>query len=189
MKKFITLIVLFCVVMIHASVAAEMQPVQLYDQNVFTLTRTLQTVGIKIWNMNHRLSKEGYPGYEANFGDNPVNQMAFLVGNGNAVLASAIITRFTDSDYPAYPTVQQAFEVAGATLVICGLTLEDVAKLDRELTYYWLSVATFNPRATKCNKVFSSYSVRNHRLIVMEISMEEIRPNVGEFRIFMYARA
>lgn len=187
-KKFIALVVVLCAVMISSSASAELAPVQLYDQNVFTLTQKLQSAGFKIWNMKYRTTKY-YPGYEANFGDNPNNKMAFLVNNDGSVSALGIITRFENFDYPVYPTMQQAFELAGATLFIVGLTLEDVKKIGEEIEAHTLNTFMLNPRATKYDKEFSSYSVRTRRLIIVAISAEEISPNVGELRIFVYARA
>ena len=91
MKKFVVLLVLFCALIFSSISSAQVQPVQLYDQNVFTLTQKLQDSGIKIWKIEYKQTREGYPGYEANFGDNPNNKLALLVNNDGSIAALGII--------------------------------------------------------------------------------------------------
>ena len=77
----------------------------------------------------------------------------------------------------------------GAIWIIVGLTLEDVQKLVMEISSYFSNASRFNPYLTKYNKTVSTYSVRNKRLIVTEVFIKELLPNVGELRIFMRAYA
>ena len=185
MKKFVALVVLSCAVMFSSTVTAEMQPVQIYDQNVSTLIQRLQKNGIKIWNIEYR-NASGYSGYEAHFGDNPNNQLAVLVNNDGAVSALGIVTQCPLEDDSYFKTFQVG-EVWGATLLIVGLTQDDLRKIVDEYFFSVSNAIKQNPYLKRYQKTFSAYSVQTKRLIVSEVFMEEIRPGIGEFRIFMRA--
>lgn len=187
MKKFIAVVVLLCTVMIHASASAELQPVQLYDQSVFTLIQKLQGFGIKIWNIESH-SDSGYFGYTVNFGDNRDNWLVFVVNNNGAVSSLNIITECAILDNP-FSTVRQAGKVMGAICIAVGLTIEDVMRIAEEFELSLSNAIVLNPYMTKYYKVFSSYSVKTKRLIEVGIFMEEFRPSVGECRIFIRALA
>ena len=189
MKKFIALVVLLCAVIFAPTVSAEMQPIQLYDQNASTLTQTLQRFGIKIWNMQYRVL-DGYPAYMAYFGDNPYNRLVFLVDDDDSVVAAVgIVTQFELTDYPNYPTLLQAGNLMGVTWAVVGLSAEDIIKLSKEWEDYFSYAWTFNPQSTEYNKTFTAYSVTAGRLIETEISIKQINTRFGDVRIFIRALA
>ena len=131
MKKFVVLLVLFCALIFSSISSAQVQPVQLYDQNVFTLTQKLQDSGIKIWKIEYKQTREGYPGYEANFGDNPNNKLALLVNNDGSIAALGIITQFETFDHPIYPTLCNKFEKQKLIDVDLYASIIDIAERER----------------------------------------------------------
>jgi len=188
MKKFIVFVMMICIVVISSTASAEIQRTHLYDQKISVLTQKLQSMGIKIWNVEY-LTASGFSGCEARFGDNPNNQLAFIAENADTISAMAIVTQFAAADHPNYPALQQTFELTGATLNIVGLTTEDANKLVQEIKSDFLTAVADKPNITKHHKEFSSYSVQTQRLIVAEIFVEELSHGVGELKICIRACA
>ncbi|MBD3879811.1 MAG: hypothetical protein SR1Q5_09090 [Quinella sp. 1Q5] len=179
MKKFIALVVLLCTVMISFPASAEIKIVPLCEQDVPTLTQKLQEIpGVKIWGI--KKFSGCYIGY---FGNDDKNRLDFLLENDDSIKALFIESKFGNED----PIFEQMWKLAGGTLVIAGVTLEDVANLIQDIGSDMQKALSKDSRLKEYKKSFSVYRAQNNEKIVVNFSAKELTSNFGEFKIIIFA--
>ena len=184
MKKFIALVVVLCTVMITSFTSAEAKDVPLYDGSVSAMTQKLEEIpGIKIWGLEERIVK-GVSGYIGHFGDNEKNQLTFLVNDDNSIKALFVESQFGDDDL----VLEQILKLACGTLVIAGVTLDDVAKLMQDMMSDMEKTLSKNSHLKKYEQSFSAYSAQDKRELVVNFSAREITDDFGEFKFIIFAR-
>ena len=180
MKKFIALIVVLCAVMITSTASAETKIVPLCEQDVPTLTQKLKEIpGVKIWGM--KKFNNCYIGY---FGNDDKNRLHFLLENDDSIKALFIESKFGNDD----PIFEQMWKLAGGTLVIAGVTLEDVAKLMLNIGSDMQKASSKNSNLKEYEKNFSVYRAQINGEIVVNFSAKELTSNFGEFKIIIFAQ-
>ena len=180
MKKFLALVVMFCAVMISSTASAD---APLCDENVPTMTQRLQGMpDMKIWGMEQKVV-DGVAHYIGHFGDNNNNWLAFLLRNDGKIRAVVIESQFGDDSL----IVEQMLKLACGTLVIAGVTIEDVGNLMQELVNDMEKALAKNSGMKEYEQSFSARSAQTGRKIILNLSAKEISSDFGEFQFFIYA--
>lgn len=179
MKKIFALVVMLCAVMISSTASAA---VALCEQDVSTVTQKLQELpDIKIWGMEKKLAN-GISGYSGYFGDSKNNCLTFLTENDGTIKAVGIESQFGDDKV----VVEQMLKLACGTLVIAGVTLDDVANLMQEIVSDMEKALANNSKLKKYEKTFYA-PAQTGRKIVLNFSAKEITSDFGEFKFIIFA--
>ena len=184
MKKFFALVVLLCAVMISSTASAEVQFAPLCKQDAPTLIQKLREIpDMKIWDMEKKLVN-GVSGYSGYFGESKNNILTIISGDGDRVKAVSIESQFDDDEL----VLKQMLELSMGTLVIAGVSIDDVTKLMQEMVSDMQKALSKNSNLKKYEQNFFAYTAQDRRNIVVNFSAREIRSDFGEFKFIIFAK-